>query len=204
MHAEVKYSKGKYKADDDPETQTYNQDGFGAYLDFVLGYPTGNATLGAWYFDGNGETQLEDGRFVTDDHRHSLVTPGEAFYPFVVFYRGHNVPTGTFGSWGGQETANHWAFALMGNHKLTPNITLNWGVADFRRARSTKLNDGTNVSKHLGTEVDLGLVFKFLEKVQFSSKIGVFNNGSYWKERYGDDNFSGTTWAWGNELIFNF
>ncbi|MDR2406452.1 MAG: hypothetical protein LBE27_08805 [Deltaproteobacteria bacterium] len=206
MHAEAKYSNGKYKPSALPNAPTFKQDGFGAYLDFDLNYGSGNTTLGGWYFDGNGEKQTTAGstNFVSDPDRHNLVQPGQAFYPFVVFYRGFTAPATRLATWGGAEQPNHWAYALMGNHKINDYVTLNYGIADFRRSRGAQLVNGTKVSKHLGTEFDLGIVVKFLDTVQFSSKVGVFANGPYYKERYLDNNYDGTTWAWGNELIFNF
>jgi hypothetical protein len=206
LNAEAKYSTGKYKTDIAPGAPSIKQDGFGAYVDLTLGYKSGTSTLAGWYFDGNGEKQRTAGTtdFTTDPHRHTLVQPGQAFYPFVVFYQNHTPPAYRLNQWGALEQPNHWALAIMGNHKLTENITLNYGIADFRRSRGAQLTNGTKISKHLGTEFDVGIVIKFLKTVQFSSKIGIFDNGPYYKERFLDDNYSGTTWAWGNELLFNF
>ncbi|MDR2199878.1 MAG: hypothetical protein LBR53_10575 [Deltaproteobacteria bacterium] len=212
LHAEAKYSGGKYQ-DSDPQDRnkpgpSHHQDGFGAYLDLALDYSSGTSTLAGWYFDGNSERQTAPNStdFRTGSERHSLVGPGEGFYPFVVFYLNHTAPAARLDNklFGGKESPNHWALALMGNHKITDNVTLNYGVADFRRTRGYRLSDGRSVSKHLGTEFDLGIVVKFLENVQFSSKVGVFSSGNYYKERYLNDVFDGTVWAWGNELIFNF
>ncbi|MDR2339471.1 MAG: hypothetical protein LBF40_04985 [Deltaproteobacteria bacterium] len=207
IHAEAKYSTGKYKLTGDPNAETHKQDGFGAYMDLALGYGSGTATLAGWYFDGDGERQraANSTDFASTRH-HNLVQPGQGFYPFVVFYRNHTPPswTMTASQFGGLEQPNHWAFALMGNHSITKNITLNYGIADFRKSRGAQLVDGTQISKHLGTEFDLGIVIKFFETVQFSSKLGIFAAGPYYKERYLNDSYDGTIWAWGNELIFNF
>jgi hypothetical protein len=206
LHAEAKYSNGKYKNPVPVNAESHRQDGFGAYVDLALEYAKGAATLGGWYFDGNGQRQASATANPTTDgtRRHDLVQPGEGFYPFVVFYLNHTAPARRLATFGGKESPNHWAVALMGNHKITDNITLNYGVADFRRSRGVQLVDGSQVSKHLGTEFDLGIVIKFLDNVQFSSKVGVFSSGPYYSQFYNNDVYDGNVWAWGNEIIFNF
>jgi hypothetical protein len=205
FHAEAKYSNGKYK-NQGPNNQTHRQDGFGAYLDMTLGYPSGTASLAGWWFDGDGEKQAAEGSttFNTSPNRHNLVHAGQAFYPFVVFYEGHTSPTRKLGDFGGKQKPGHWAAAVLGNHKFTDSLTLNYGIGYFMRTRGASLADGRKISKQIGTEFDLGIVYKFLEKVQFSSNVGILATGPYYRERYLNDHHRGAVWAWGNELLFNF
>jgi hypothetical protein len=202
IHAEAKYSSGKYQLREN--TPKEKQTGFGAYLDFTLAYPQGTAALAGWWFDGDKETQAANGTWSTPARRHTLVHPGQGFYPFVLFYRNHAIPQGTLGTFTGLEQPNHWAVALMGNHKFTDNISMNYGVATFNRTKGSERFDGESVSKHLGTEFDVGLVFKIFDSVQFSTKLGVMPVGSYYKQHDNRDDYDGTPWVWGNELIFNF
>jgi hypothetical protein len=210
VHAEAKYAFGKrrekrvgHPADDDREI---TQDGFGAYLDLSYAYPQGDTTLAGWYFRGNDGGEQGSAYSRPDDWKdHSLVNPGEGFYPFILFYYGNLFLTpGTARDLEGNQAPGHWALALLGNHSFNEYITLNYGIASFRKTTDWYLADGRKASRSLGTEIDLGLTVKILDNLQWQTKVALFDAGHYYADRYNRPEFNRTVWAWGNEFLFTF
>jgi hypothetical protein len=193
LHAEAKISRGSRKIN--AATEKVTTSGAGVYADITLNYPSGNTSLAGWWFDGNSST--------TQANRdHTLVEPGEGFYPFAVFFQGTPLSSGAR-SFGSLMQPNHWGIGILGNHKITDSFTVNYGVGSFYKSKSLKNAEGKDISKHMGTEFDLGFVAKLMDNIQFSSKLGVFSTGAYYKEAFGENNDS-TVVGWGNEFIFSF
>jgi hypothetical protein len=199
IHAEAKISRGKIKTQADEKE--IDQEGTGAYLDFTLNYPAGNASLAGWWFDGgvSGPGAPEQTK------KRGALDPGEGFYPFMIFYYGNNFLLGSGEkSLEGFQTPNHWALSLLGNHKLTDDVTLNYGIAHFSKSKNFIRADGSAASKSLGTEVDLGVVVNIYKNLQWYSKVGVFSPGKYYNESTGRDDLDKTIWGWANEFLFTF
>jgi hypothetical protein len=79
LHAEAKISRGSRKLI--PGTEKVTTSGAGVYADFTLNYLSVNSSLAGWWFDGNSSA--------TQANRdHTLVEPGEVFYPFSMFFHG--------------------------------------------------------------------------------------------------------------------
>lgn len=190
FHFEGKFAWGerKYGPGSATGTKKVDVDGAGLYADLNYNYGPGDMTLGAWWFNGSS----------TGSGKHDLVNPGEGFYPYVVFYAGHAHPKGSK-SLEGNQRSNHWAVSFMGNHSLTPEVQLNYGVAHFEKSRTRD-----DVSKNMGTELDLGLTIQLLDNMQFSTKAGYFLTGDYYKEQYNRRDYDKNIMAWGNELIISF
>jgi hypothetical protein len=194
IHAEGKFSWGHQKSAL-AGSEKVKTDGKGVYADITLNYPQGNASLAGWWFDGNSNT-------TSSDRSHNLVESGEAFYPFAIFFQGIPTAGGSrgFGSFMGN---NHWGIGLLGMHKITDKFTLDYGLGTFYKVRAFENANGQKISKHMGTEFDIGFVAKLLDNLQFSSKLGVLSTGAFYKEAYGD-NVDSTVVGWGNEFIFSF
>jgi hypothetical protein len=212
---------------------TFDFDGYGLYLDGVYEYAEGgNITLAAWYVSGTSEEEHEKGK------NHSLVELGD-FAPFLVAYNGTTLGNGTHSNvFGGRlfdeycepdefcagnfGTNNQFAIAILGNHALTPQISVNWGIGYFQLAKSMGTWDlyttanGTEVkkklSKDLGWEIDLGFTFQILDNLSFETQFGYMFNGAAYKvyTQAADNNTEGTwndpddTFAWANVLAFTF
>jgi hypothetical protein len=203
IHAEAKFAFGRLQPSPagGVEQETQKRDGFGAWLDFSLGYPQGDATLAGWFFRGNDEGP---GYNRPDDWKdHGLVNGGEGFYPFLLFNRSTNLVGNTVGL-GGNHTSGNWGIALLGNHKLHEFVTLNYALGSFRRTNDYILAGGQNASRSLGTELDLGLTIKILDGLQWQTKFAVYDAGGYYSDRYGHEGWDRTIWGWGNEFLFSF
>ncbi|MDR1081684.1 MAG: hypothetical protein LBQ79_12190 [Deltaproteobacteria bacterium] len=205
VHAEAKYAFGKRRRGkiNGVTQREIKQDGFGAYVDFTLAYPQGDSALAGWYFRGN---DAGDGYDPPDDWKdHSLVNPGEGFYPFILFYYG-NLFLGAGGARDleGNQAPGHWALALLGNHSFNEYITLNYAIGSFRKTNDWYRLNGEKASRSLGTEVDLGLTIKILDNLQWQTKFAVFDAGRYYSDRWERPEFHRTVWGWGNEFLFTF
>jgi hypothetical protein len=194
FHLEGKFAWGERKNGPGSlkGTKKVDVDGAGLYADLNYKYGSGDVSLAGWWLDGTAD----------NNGKHDLVDVGEGFYPFVVFYQGHSPARNSQsleGSYYSGIGNNHWALALMGNHSLTKEVQLNYGVAHFEKS---KTRDG--VAKDMGTEIDLGLTIQLLDNLKFSTKAGYFITGDYYKERYDRRDYGKNIMAWGNELIISF
>ncbi|MDR2349684.1 MAG: hypothetical protein LBF41_03510 [Deltaproteobacteria bacterium] len=203
FHLEAKYSSGEYqlKSDSDSSRQT----GFGAYADATVEYPGGDATVAGWYLSGNDE-----GVLAKPVKKKNLVGAGQGFYPFFIFNQNFVTP-GTFVGLGGAsdddyraDATNLWAVALLGNHAITENVTLNYGVGHFSKVADYFVKADVKASKKLGTEFDLGVTAKFSENISYSTKVGYFIPGAYHNDRHATNEYKNDVWGWANELVFSF
>ncbi|MDR2459744.1 MAG: hypothetical protein LBE38_03025 [Deltaproteobacteria bacterium] len=199
IHAEAKFSWGSRRFPDEQDSERLL--GSAAYVDFTLGYPQGNVSLAGWFANGNDTGPGAD----PDTRIKSLVDFGEGFYPFIIFYYGNNfIGNALAQNLEGNQYANHYGLALLGNHKLNDYVTINYGIGHFRKVADYIFTDGSTASKSLGTEFDLGLVVNILDNLQYSTKVGIFDSGSYYSERFNREDFDGTVWGWANEFLFTF
>jgi hypothetical protein len=200
LHFEAKYSKGSYRVT--PDADAIDQEGLGLYGDLSLHYETGDIALAGWWFNGQDGYMDPDRR---PAKRKNLVDPGEGFYPFMIFYSGNGFLLGDADqSLEGNQFANHWGLSIMGNHKITDDITINYGLGHFRKVSNWFRMDGSKIARGLGTELDLGLTLNILNNLMYSTKVGVFFPGNYYKERFERDDYDDNIWGWGHELIFYF
>jgi hypothetical protein len=197
--------------------------GVGFYLDGVYTYESGNLTLAAWFSAG---TDLEENSQDGYDHarrRNTLASLGD-FAPFLVAYNGVTLGNGYVSNSFGwfeythhlvandpNDLTNHWAIAFLGNHEITPEIKLNYGIGYFRLVHQNiakRVNDQWVLqSKDLGLELDIGATFQILDKVSFESQFGYFFNGSafdYCDTTNHTWRTAKDTFAWANVLTFNF
>lgn len=197
LNLEGKYAWGERKngpgtvdAQGNRDTKKRDVDGAGIYADLTYKYGGGNVALSGWWMDGTAD----------GSGRHNLVTTGEGFYPFTVFHSPYAFPKPS-GSKDleGHDQNNHWAAAIMGDHALTPEVSLSYALGSF-----SKVKTANNVSKHMGTEIDFGLTIQLLDNLQFTTKAGYFITGDYYKEQYNRRDYDKNVLSWGNELIFYF
>ncbi|MDR1040739.1 MAG: hypothetical protein LBR80_11365 [Deltaproteobacteria bacterium] len=210
MHAEAKYSFGRRQPGPiaGVEQDSIDQDGFGAYLDFTLGYPQGDVALAGWYFAGNddGGAGFVRGSGWKD---RSMVNPGEGFYPFLIFYyASENYLSGGAYSLEGYQSPGHWALAVLGNHKLNDFVTLNYSLGTFRKTADYYLTPDVTpnrkASRSLGSEVNVGVTVNIMDHLQWQSKLALFDAGDYYSDRYGRSEFDRTLWGWANQFLFSF
>ncbi|MDR1085779.1 MAG: hypothetical protein LBP22_13240 [Deltaproteobacteria bacterium] len=231
IHFEGKLAWGetvyRRRADGAPElsdNKVKNQ-GLGFYLDGVYNYGPGQITVGGWYFDGNSP-QEGGGPRPGREKGHDLVWAGN-FAPFLVAY-GASIGLGAGGAVNvlgdGKRTSpskytvgNHWAIGILGDHDVTKDIRLHYGLGFFRAVNPwgrhlARIVNGRRIladnSKDLGYEIDLGVAVKLLNNLTWESHLGYFVNGDAYNTF--DDNVPGSgqkakdTYAWANALIFTF
>jgi hypothetical protein len=209
IHFEGQIAFGKWKGREyDLVNNTYGRledekvRGLGLYLDFVYNYGAGDITLMSWI---SGGSSYDD-----DDTFKNAVVMGD-FAPFLVAYNSVTLGAGT---WSRSlpvdddvEMTNHWGIGLLGNHSITDDISLNYGVGFFRLVAQ----DYRNQSKNLGWEIDLGASFQLLDNLSFETKFGYMFNGDAWKGYGGPANAPNIdrdspkdTFDWVNVLAVTF
>ncbi|MDR1165508.1 MAG: hypothetical protein LBO66_06480 [Deltaproteobacteria bacterium] len=202
--------------------------GLGLYLDGVYTYDSGDITLAAWFVDGTGYNA--DG--TPERKSHDLVGLGD-FAPFLVAFNRVTLGTGVFSNnftnrsgLGGdprfdsndidENLNNMWGIAFLGNHEITPDIKLNYGIGYFRLVEPGWKVDSASGGyygryegkKDLGWEIDLGATFQILDNLSFETQFGyMFNGGAYDINVLGSGNgwnSAKDTFAWANVLAFTF
>jgi hypothetical protein len=224
---------------------TLDSTGVGLYLDGVWTYGdgAGDVTLASWYVSGTDWNNPDNNRpnhlFPTDER--SLISLGD-FAPFLVAHnkviQGTGIFSNNFGGLaferadlrygcddyeceGNNGLVNQWGIAILGNHKITPEIAVNYSIGYFRLvepavwwALYTALNGHTHYqaqSKELGWEIDLGFTFQLYEHLSFETQFGYMFNG----DAYGIYEGAGLneigrwhdpkdTFAWANVVSFTF
>ncbi|MDR2353844.1 MAG: hypothetical protein LBF22_11970 [Deltaproteobacteria bacterium] len=209
----------------DDQSNEFYAGGFGFYLDGVYTYDSGDLTLAGWYTSGTELERTSNGNYVVSRRDHILALLGD-FAPFLVAYNGVTLGNGYASNsfdWFGYDQenpvanppsylTNHWALAFLGNHEITPEIKLNYGIGYFRLVNpnyAVLKNNGqfTLQSKDLGWELDIGATFQILDSVSFETQFGYFFNGSafdYYDRDYDIWRSARDTFAWANVLTFNF
>lgn len=132
------------------------------------------------------------------------------------------------------DSSNHWAITLGGNHAFTDDISLhyalgylalnkpNYKVVDRAVREGNVISAGyVEQDKDLGWEADLGMSFQLLDNLQFVSSFGYMFNGDAYKTlrgyRYTDNTATGgnetikavwddadDSYVWYNTLTFSF
>jgi hypothetical protein len=199
--------------------------GVGLYIDGVYTYERGDLTLAAWYTAGTDLDREANGDYTVAKRRNTLASLGD-FAPFLVAYNGVTLGNGYASNslgWFGygdqnnvanepRDLTNHWAIAFLGNHEITPEIKLNYGIGFFRLVNPNYAQRNTHgqwilQSKDLGWELDLGATFQILDKVSFETQFGYFFNGSafdYYDRQNDIWHSARDTFAWANVLAFTF
>jgi hypothetical protein len=190
--------------------------GLGLYLDVNYNYGAGDVTLMAWYAQGTSWRDLEKERV-----SRNLVQMGD-FAPFLVAFNGVSLAHGRYSNsmtgWSYTDAdmditpfqgdgANQFGIGLLGNHAITDDIKLNWGLGYFRLVEAYRYqgeDDKLHTSgKYLGFEADLGLSFQILENLTFETQFGYMWNGDAYKWINGNRRPEGT-FAWANFLSVSF
>jgi hypothetical protein len=243
LHFEAKIGRGKTtysrkSALIPPDRDSsISSSGFGLYLDGKFNYGSGDVTLAAWYASGTSPD---------DDGNRSLVIFG-GLAPFLVAFNLTTLDNGTYSNnlgWGGYGMTyasdaygdrviqgnryngfgvNVWGVSLLGNHQLTPEIKLNYGIGYFGLAAPNFRFDLSDLdladpapawkdqSRDLGWEIDLGATFQITDNLWFESQFGYMFNGKAFDfpEFDGNGVYAGMagakdTFAWASVLSFDF
>ncbi|MDR1658390.1 MAG: hypothetical protein LBT47_12740 [Deltaproteobacteria bacterium] len=204
--------------------------GFGLYFDAGYNYGAGDITFLAWFTSG---TDWDD-----DDEFNDAIGLGD-FAPFLVAF-GSTSFGSTFGGYGLNQQAlltrtrgdddltgemtggsNQWGIGLLGNHSLTDDIALNWGIGYFALVQPygwdldefegpDPAKDYRNRKKDLGWEIDLGFTFNLLDNLSFETQFGYFFNGGAFDTLHHNDaegyHFKDAkdSYAWTNVLNISF
>ncbi|MDR2612697.1 MAG: porin [Deltaproteobacteria bacterium] len=242
IHFEAMFGWGKdtYSrelADIDPlEDNSIKSTGVGFYLDGVYNYGPGDITLAGWYVSGSGFETDVDGFPVPARKNKDLVGLGD-FAPFLVAFNNVTLGTGTYSNnfgWEGYgacdggvpdvtcsgapgESTNQWGIGILGNHSLTPEISLNYGVGYFQlvKPHAAYAPSPWNIvyqSKDLGWEIDFGLSFQLLDNLSFDTMFGYMFNGKAFdmpEAVDADGNIiswkkAKDTFTWANVVVFSF
>jgi hypothetical protein len=130
-----------------------------------------------------------------------LVNLGD-FAPFLVAFNGTSLGHGRYSNTITSLTnegdgGNQFGLGLLGNHAITDDIKLNWGIGYFRLVEEQFRNQ----DRYLGLEVDLGFTFQILENLAFETQFGYMWNGPAYDigNRKVDNTF-----AWANFLTVSF
>jgi hypothetical protein len=190
--------------------------GYGLYFDATYNYGAGDINFLAWWTDGT-DWQADDPDFS------DAIGLGD-FAPFLVAFGYNSIAAGIDGNslnqwaYGNQAGfanfgdlvgggSNQWGIGLLGNHSVTDDIAFNWGVGYFALVEPYAWNNerGSNTSKSLGWEIDLGATFNLLDNLTYETQFGYFFNGDAF------DRWNGQTWvqakdtfAWLNVLAVSF
>jgi hypothetical protein len=194
LHLEGKYSSGKRQ---EINQEAVDTEGAGLYGDLNFNYGSGETTLAGWWFNGN-----DSGNVQGTVKNKGLVNSGQAFYPFLIFNQ--NLVTNLYQSLEGVESSGHWGIALLGNHKFSKDITMNYGLGKFGKVGDFILASGEAASKDMGTELDVGITAQLMQNISYSTKLGFFFPGDYYNEKFGREDYDDTVWGWAHELIFSF
>jgi hypothetical protein len=199
FEADIAWGKATFTEDGNPtSTDTGKAVGLGLYLDAVYNYGAGDITLATWYVDGDAYNDVDKG--------HDLVTMGD-FAPFLVAYHGWTLGTGNHDNLlpnsnyvnNGNDNGNHWGIGILGNHAITDDIAINYGLGYFRLVAPQFENQG----KTLGFEIDLGARFQILDNLHFETLFGYMFNGNAYRLA-GDNRDPDDTFAWSNVLTVDF
>jgi hypothetical protein len=150
--------------------------GLGLYLDFAYNYGAGDITLLSWYTSGNSYKNADDGK--TRD----AIDMGD-FAPFLVAYNAVTLGASVYSNDLTLDDAGHWGVGVLGNHSITDDISINYGVGFFRLAGQNYRDQ----SRNLGWEIDLGASFQILDNLAFQTKFGYMFNGDAYKRDLADD-----------------
>ncbi|MDR1165933.1 MAG: hypothetical protein LBO66_08730 [Deltaproteobacteria bacterium] len=205
----------------------FKSNGLGLYLDGVYSYETGDIAFASFYVSGTGF----NGDGTVKRERRDLVSLGD-FAPFLVAFNRVTLGNGVFtnnirpisvlgtaddrfrANTSNNGLDNVWGLSLLGNHAITPEIKLNYGLGFFRlvepgwqAAAGSDLNGRTVGEKDLGWEIDLGATFKILDNLTFETQFGyMFNGGAFDIPLANGDGWNSAkdSFAWANVLAFTF
>jgi hypothetical protein len=221
-----------------PYTFDVDKYGYGLYFDATYNYGSGDVSFLFWLADGTD--------WDSDDAFHDAIGLGD-FSPFTVAFGynglggGHalaggslneyafntggntlsgyvDLLTGILGGGGNAGGSNQWGIGLLGNHTITDDISINWGIGYFAlvNAYYSKVEDPIwqtffNDSKDLGWEIDLGASFQLLDNLKFETQFGYFFNGSAFDQIVDVDANGHAVWkkakdtfSWFNALTVSF
>jgi hypothetical protein len=224
MHFEFDYMWGTVKYDDFPTNWAglaarpdEDQQGWGVYLDGWYNYGPGEVGMLFNYVQGTNWDRAGNETY------EGLMGYGADHYPFLVGYAlasNHDLTDGVllndnngdgFLDGGSQ---NFWNVGLMADHNLTERLMLHAAVGYFALVNTPDRNaylaplQTEELSKDLGWELDLGLNWKIMEGLDFTSMFGYFWGGSAWdygnavQNVLGED--TGNAYAWRNMLWMSF
>jgi hypothetical protein len=206
MHFEFDYMWGTIRYDNTSVLDDQDIVGWGAYID-------------GWYNYGPGEVgglfQYEQGTNWdrgADETIEGMMGYGGDHVPFVAaqgVIANHDLTDGLMGDGDGADR-NYWALGVQANHNLSEVLMLHAALGYFSLVDVPDNYVDANgavapdeVDKDLGFELDLGLNWKIMEGLDFTSMVGYFWGGNAFE--YGglvDD--VGNAYAWRNMLWLSF
>jgi hypothetical protein len=221
--------------------------GYGLYFDADYNYGSGHVSFLFWLADGTN--------WNSDDSFHDAISLGDLQAFTVAFgynaFMGGNAGTslndialdtggsslangilgsgiygrGRFGTVGDNTGSNQWGIGLLGQHNVTDDISLNWGIGYFALVNpyawtvdtgiaelDSILNTYFNRKKDLGWEIDIGASFQLLDNLTFETQFGYFFNGAAFDQIVDVDPDTGhavwkkakDTFSWVNVLTVSF
>jgi hypothetical protein len=210
----------RYYPPNDPKSLDFKQkkSGLGLYLDANYNYGAGDVSFLAWYVSGTDEQDIANwGANLSPVlwKRKDAINLGD-FSPFLIAYGYNGVGGDYIGSSPNgfvddarvnQDGSNQWGLGLLGNHSITDDISVNYGLGYISLVKPVFI-DGPNDTlvkgkKDLGIEIDLGFKFNLLENLTFETQFGYMFNGDAYKETTADRSPK-DTFAWLNALQVNF
>jgi hypothetical protein len=189
--------------------------GLGLQFDANYNYGAGDVTFLAWYVSGTDEQDIrnwEKNPSLVLWKRKDAITVGD-FSPFLVAYQISGFGYDNDNDGDGvdelinQGGTNQWGLGLLGNHSITDDISVNYGLGYFSLVKSSFIVGPNNTlvkgKRDLGIEIDLGFKFNLLERLTFETQFGYMFNGDAYKGAT-DARSSKDTFAWLNVLQLNF
>jgi hypothetical protein len=208
IHFEGEAAWGETEVDD----FTLDRRGLGVYLDGLYEYADGgNIALAGFFVDGNSETEVTD---------HTLVSMGD-FAPFLVAFNGTTLGNSINSTSIDLDLpgTGYWGIGILGNHALTPEISLNYGIGYLQIVNTRTADFGDYAGKDryvafkkdLGWEIDLGFNFQLLDNLYFQTQFGYMFTGRAFdiddgRELNGDPRWldADDAFAWANVIGFTF
>lgn len=169
-------------------------EGFGFYVDGAYQY--GSGELGAFYAYFQGDDDLLDSTVK------GLVRSGADFLPLLVAYEVGLPTPAPFAAVGLNMTmtnaANHSIFGLWWDHHLTEDLLVHAGYGYIN------LNEvPTGVDDHYGSEIDVGLVYRIMDGLDYTAVLGYFLPGDAWKGGVAGVDL-GNAYAFKHQLVLRF
>lgn len=200
--------------------------GWGVYMDGWYNYGPGEVGMLFQYLQG---TNFNEG--VNETHEGELGIGRGDHYPFLVanfLIQNHDLTDGQMANFNAAgylagDDRNYWSVGLQANHNITEVLMMHAALGYFSLVNTPDRNDYNaalaaagiasaateELSKELGFEVDLGLNWKIMEGLDFTTMFGYFFAGDAWNLGGALTNSNlnveaGNAYAWRNMLWMSF